>query len=57
MMFEEEPTPVVEEPTPAYGVVAELAECRKKLIECMEERDALKNFAGGSEGKTKLKKG
>jgi hypothetical protein len=57
MMFEEEPTPVVEEPTPAYGVVAELAECRKKLIECMEERDALKNFARGSEGKTKLKKG
>ncbi len=57
MMFEEKPTPVEEEPTPAYGVVAELAECRKKLIECMEERDALKNFARSNEGKTKLRKG
>ena len=49
---------VAAEPTEKFLSLREqLTECQQKLIACMEERDALKNFARGNEGKTKLKKG
>ena len=54
----EEKIATVNEPLPSYGnagLIAELNQVRKELIDCMKERDELKKFLPAG-GEAKLKK-
>ncbi len=55
LMFEEPMHSGVEEPSATYGLQADLNECRKKLIACMEDKEQLRK-AQQTAAKPKVKK-
>lgn len=56
LMFEESVHSGVQEPAATYGLQADLNECRKKLIACMEEKEQLRKGTSKPIKKTKPRK-
>lgn len=56
LMFEESFVSRLEEPSASYGLQADLNECRKKLIACMEEKDQLRKGGAKPRSKSKTRK-
>ncbi|MFN8889343.1 MAG: hypothetical protein ACK5WF_17935 [Cyclobacteriaceae bacterium] len=53
LMFEEPTHTGVQEPSATYGLQADLNECRKKLIACMEEKEQLRKGVSKTLSKSK----
>lgn len=56
LMFDEPIHAGVQEPSASYGLQADLNECRKKLIACMEEKEKLMKGNSKPNNKTKPRK-
>ncbi|NOS92939.1 MAG: hypothetical protein HOP30_13525 [Cyclobacteriaceae bacterium] len=56
LMFEEPARGGVQEPSATYGLQADLNECRKKLIACMEEKEQLQKGIQKPLSKSKSRK-